>query len=341
MGVLDDLVFGARAVIIALERREAAVLATRYARLATQLAATTTSLANEIAAAGPAAAELGWLERQDLYARLQRGAGYQMRQVGRFATTRLAAQQAAMVRRGGADGLKLLQTLGANARSLDTAQLQAQVDLANRRLAAYDLPNVLPQLAVQIVRNAAAKVGLLGLGAAEVGDKLKEGFGGVLTKLLFLSRSEAVTPYRDTTLAVFERNGVERWQWFAEIEQRPAPCGMCVALHGTTFPLSEPFATHHGCRCLPVPVLPTGPLPVLISGAAWFASSDAAIQLQVLGPSKLAHFQAGTLPLDALISEQVLPDGRRARRETTLKTLGLDRVVTPRLAAPAPQEDSS
>ncbi|MEI7772428.1 MAG: hypothetical protein WCI67_20740 [Chloroflexales bacterium] len=107
------------------------------------------------------------------------------------------------------------------------------------------------------------------------------------------------------------------------------------------FPLADPFATHLGCRCLPVPVLPHTALPVVIAGNAWFTSQDAATQLQVLGPSKLAHFQAGALPLDALIMEEVLPDGRRARRETTLRDLGLDRVVTPRPAEPTPQGASS
>jgi hypothetical protein len=336
MGTLDELIFGARAMLVAQERREAAVLAARYARLATQLAATTSSLATAIAAAGKDAADPLWLERQALYAQLQRGTGYQMGQVGRFVTTRLANQQRTMIGRGEKGGVALLRALGAEAGGLDAHTTVAQERIAAARLAAYDLPRTLPALAVQIVKNAAAKVALLGLGVADVLARLREGFGGVLTKLLFLSRSEIVNPYRDATMAVFARNGVASWQWFAEIEQRPAPCGMCVALHGRTFPLSEAFATHHGCRCLPVPVLPNAPTPVLIGGQAWLASQDAAIQLQVLGPSKHAHYLSGALQLDALISDDVLPDGRRMRKETPLKNLGLERVRTPRPTAGAP-----
>ncbi|HWQ10901.1 MAG TPA: hypothetical protein VN436_17390, partial [Holophaga sp.] len=82
MSTIEDLVYAARAGIIQLECREAGVLAERYARLANQLAATTAGLATAITAAGPDAAAPGWLERQTLYAQLQRGAGYQMAQVG-------------------------------------------------------------------------------------------------------------------------------------------------------------------------------------------------------------------------------------------------------------------
>ncbi|MEI7771481.1 MAG: phage minor head protein, partial [Chloroflexales bacterium] len=157
----------------------------------------------------------------------------------------------------------------------------------------------------------------------------------VLNRLLLLSRAEAVTPYRDTTLAVFQQNRVASWQWFAEIERRP--CGMCVALHGRVFPLADPFATHLGCRCLPVPVLPSAPLPVIIGGHAWLAGQDAATQLAVLGPSKLAHYLSGALALDDLITEGALPAGRRARRETTLRDLGLERVSRPAAGAQAPK----
>lgn len=327
---IDDLVYAARAAIIEREQREAAVLAERYARLATQMTDTTARLAAEIAAAGPAAADPAWLDQHALYAQLVRGTSYQMAQVGRFATTRLAAQHQAMVGQGARDGQTLIRTLGGEAQALDAEAVRAQVAVAQQRLTAYDLARTLPEVAAQVVRTAAAKVALLGLGVNGIAAKVKEGFGGVLTKLLFLSRSEMVTPYRDTTLAVFARNGVASWQWHAEIERQHAPCGMCIAMHGRVHPIAEPFATHHGCRCLPVPVLPSAPPPVSVGGAAWFAQQDATVQLQVLGRSKMAHYQSGAMALDALVSDDVLPDGRRARREMSLMELGLERVRTPR-----------
>jgi len=331
--VIDNLVYAARAAIIQREQREAAVLAKRYARLATQITTTTTSLAAEIAAAGPAAADPAWLDQHALYAQLLRGTNYHMAQIGRFATTRLAAQQEAMVGQGTRDGQTLIRTLGGEAQALDAEAVRGQVAVAQQRLTAYDLARTLPEVAAQVVRTAAAKVALLGLGVSGIAAKVKEGFGGVLTKLLFLSRSEMVTPYRDTTLAVFAHNGVASWQWHAEIERQPAPCGMCIAMHGRVHPIGDPFATHHGCRCLPVPVLPHAPPPVSVGGAAWFAQQDATVQLHVLGRSKAAHYQSGALALDALVGHDVHPDGRPARREVTLIELGLDRVRTPRSGA--------
>jgi len=326
MGALDDLVYAARVALIAAERAEAEVLAARYARLATQIAATTADLSTAIAAAGPDAAAPGWLERQALYAQLQRGTGYQMRQVGRFAATRLAAQQRRMLVRGEAGGLALLRAQGAQADRLDALSARALELEAAARLASYDLPRTLPALAIQIVRIAAAKVALLGLAAGDIGERLRRGFGGVLTRLLFLARNEAVTPYRDATAAVFAANGVVRWQWFTEIEQVPPPCGMCVAMHGQIFAMDAAFATHLGCRCLPVPVLAASALPVQVGGKAWLDVQDAATRKLVLGASKLQHYESGLLQLQDLVGEELLPDGRAARRERSLVELGLDRV---------------
>lgn len=65
MAPIDQLIFAARTAILQLERREAAVLAERYARLGAQLADLAGKLATAIAAAGPDA-DTDWLARQDL-----------------------------------------------------------------------------------------------------------------------------------------------------------------------------------------------------------------------------------------------------------------------------------
>ena len=106
-------------------------------------------------------------------------------------------------------------------------------------------------------------------------------------------------PYRDVSHHVFQANGVTVWQWFAEIEQPTPPCGMCVALHGRTYPIATALATHPGCRCLAVPVLTLATPPLTLGGQAWIDGQDAATQRAVLGPCKLAHYTAGALTLDA------------------------------------------
>lgn len=324
MGTMDALVFAARAAMLALERQHAATLATRYARLGAQLADLTAALATAIADAGPAA-DAAWLDQQALYQRLVRGATVQSRQLGRSSEALLLAQGRTMIRRAATDSRALLRAAGmATPAALADAAMQQLVDDQARRVASYDLPQLLPQLAIAAVRAAVARAARFRQTAAAVADGVRAGLGKVLTRLLFLSRHEAVTPYRDTAHVVFATNGVAQWQWFAEIELRPPPCGMCVALHGRLFPMDAAFATHLGCRCLPVPVLAAP--PVTLGGRTWFDGQDAATRKAVLGASKLRHYEAGALRLDDLISDDLLPDGRAARRERSLQDLGLDRV---------------
>ena len=321
---LDAIVYAARAAILTLERREAAALAERYARLGAQLADLTGQLSQAIAAAGPEV-DAAWLARQETWHRLARGATVQSRSVGQFAATRLTAQGQAMVSRSRRDAQALLHAAGVVAPAdLDAAAVQALITAQAHRVASYDLPQLLPQLAIAAVQAAVQTAAALRkLDAARVADRVRAGLGKVLTRLLFLSREEAVTPYRDTSHQVFQANGVTVWQWFAEIEQPTPPCGMGVALHGRTDPIATALATHPGCRCLAVPVLTLAAPPVTLDGQAWFDGQDAATQRAVLGPGKLAHYTAGALTLDALIGDTTLPDGRAARQERSLQALGL------------------
>ncbi len=323
MDAIAPIVYAARAAILTLERREAAALAERYARLGAQLADLTGQLSQAIAAAGPDV-DAAWLARQETWQRLARGATVQSRSVGQFAATRLTAQGQAMVNRSRRDAQALLQATGVvQPADLDAAAVQALITAQAHRVASYDLPQLLPQLAIASVQAAVQQAALRKRDAARVADRVRAGLGKVLTRLLFLSREEAVTPYRDTSHQVFQANGVTVWQWFAEIEQPTPPCGMCVALHGRTFPIATALATHPGCRCLAVPVLTLATPPVTLDGQAWFDRQDAATQRAVLGPGKLAHYTAGALTLDALIGDTTLPDGRAARQERSLQALGL------------------
>ena len=334
MATTEQLVFAARAALLELERAQALRLAVRYAQLGAQLGALTGDLAAAIAAAGPEV-DAAWLSRQVLYQRLVRGAGVQSRQLGRYGEALLIAQGRTMIGRARRDAKALIVAAGMRApRDLSDAAASALAQAQAQRVASYALPQLLPRLAIASVLAAVQRAALLKHTVAKVADGVRAGLGKVLTRLLFLSRTEAVTPYRDATAAVFVANGVAQWQWFAEIEQVPPPCGMCVAMHGQVFAMDAAFATHLGCRCLPVPILAATALPVRVGGKAWLDAQDAATRKAVLGASKLQHYEAGLLQLEDLVGEELLPDGRAARRERSLQDLGLARVRPPTLETP-------
>jgi len=169
----------------------------------------------------------------------------------------------------------------------------------------------------------------MGLHPRLAAEQLNVKLGVPLTRALVISRTETISAYRNSTLEAYRRNDdvVKAWRWNAHLGART--CSSCIALHGTVHALSEAFRDHPSGRCTPSPVTVTwaelgrrgirGSRPEPTRGPDWFAEQDEAIQLRVLGPGKLALYQAGDIDLEDLVTEQVSTRWGNSFREGSIQ----------------------
>lgn len=115
---------------------------------------------------------------------------------------------------------------------------------------------------------------------------------------------ETMMAYRDAQQGSYNNtDGIDRWVWMSQLGRRTCP--ICYAKHGTTFPASQKFASHIGCRCVALPVK-VGASSPLTAGETYFARLSRADKLAVLGPSRLAQYDEGS-PLSDMVMEKDHP----------------------------------
>lgn len=324
---ITDLVDAQRRELARREEAAALELARAYALLADALEPQLRALAAAIEARGDHASPT-WLRQQELYKRLLAGARGAYQEYGRQAARAIERQYEQALDYGLRDARMLLaleQIAPPEPTRQERAALAAQ---QRRRLARLALPRSVSSLAVaglaEVLRRAVKRLVAL----PELITKARERLGGILINVLRASRTESTTAYRAIVLSRFAAaNRVTGWQWAAELAKSPAPCPVCVALHGQVFAMDEPFGSHPGCRCLAIPVI-EGVGPALAeAGEAWLARQDEARQVAVLGRGKRRHFAAGRLRLADLVVVAEHPIYGVSRHERSLKSLGLDAPV--------------
>lgn len=319
----------------ALAAREDAValeLAQAYAGIADALEPELAAMRTIIEAAGPKASP-AWLRRQADYKKLLAGAQAAYLEYGRLASRTIDEQHGAALAYGLRDAGELLRLAGTTPKPL-TKKRQGELQGAmRRRLRSLALPRSIAQLGVATLRDTLAKAarGLVEL--PKLITKVREGLGQILVNVLRAARSESTTAYRTAVGAQFAATGrVVGWQWAAELGKTPAPCPVCVAMHGQTFAADEPFGAHIGCRCLAIPVLEGVGPAIGEQGPAWLARQDEARQVAVLGKTKRRLYASGALHLEQLVEVTDHPVYGPGRRERSLKQLGIDYRAAPAAA---------
>lgn len=125
------------------------------------------------------------------------------------------------------------------------------------------------------------------------------------------ARTATIGAYREAQHRIFQANTdvVSGWTWSATLDART--CVVCWAMHGTQYPASARMSSHWNCRCAMLPRtktwrelgFPGGSEPPRIEpGPAQFARLDEATQRQILGPGKLARYQAGQIDITDLVA---------------------------------------
>lgn len=187
----------------------------------------------------------------------------------------------------------------------------------------------LPEAARQAVRDAVVTGVALGENPRVIARRVNRAIGGNLSRAMTLARTETLRAYRGAALESYRQNeGVEGWVWVSARDRRTCP--VCWAMHGTIHDLDEQFASHPSCRCHP------GPLPrtasrladaVIRTGEERFDDLNVADQRAVLGPAKLAAYQAGQLRLSDLVGEGTAGAWGPVRYERSLRDVLGDRAL--------------
>jgi SPP1 gp7 family putative phage head morphogenesis protein len=125
-----------------------------------------------------------------------------------------------------------------------------------------------------------------------------------LRRALTIARTETLRAYRETSRRAYRESGVTEWIWYAHLG--PRTCAVCIAMHGTRYPVTESLRSHPNCRCAMLPVV--AGVPEIETGPSWFARQNERTQLAILGPGKLAAYNDGAFGLPDLVGET--PRGR-------------------------------
>lgn len=157
------------------------------------------------------------------------------------------------------------------------------------------------------------------------------GFNGGLTRALTISRTEMLDAYRATSHTIHNANAdiVPGWQWLASYDARVCPS--CLSLSGTQYPASEPGPQdHQQGRCTRLPVLAswaelgiTAPEPpsAFPDAQEWFARQPRAVQLQIMGPTRLGLYRDGRVGWGDLSTVRQTPAWRTSRVPTPVRDL--------------------
>ena len=336
MAVRRELV-GQRALRAERDRRLAADILGRYVSvwqaLRGEVNALTASLEADRLAGLPVNAVT--VRRRLDFQRLLRRVEEEVRRAAQATGAAITGAQLAAVMQGGLDAeMLMVASLGAPpapyAVWTPARPGAAALQLAGFSSSGAPLGQLLGELgpaAAASVRDSLLSAVIIGKNPVQTARDIRTALGGNTARALTIARTETLRAYREATRLSYAENRdvVNGWSWHATLDGRT--CEVCWAMHGSRFDVEEPLGSHPNCRCAMVPVtkgwgalgfpntLPdTSYLPE--PGPLVFARQPVGVQRRVLGPGKLAAYQAGQLGLSDLVRVTRSPrfgEGRAAR----------------------------
>lgn len=139
--------------------------------------------------------------------------------------------------------------------------------------------------------------------------RAERGFNGGLNRALTIARTEMLDAHRAAAALGQEAHAdvLANWVWLASLSSRTCPA--CLAMHGTTHPLSEPGPYgHQQCRCSRMPTTKSWtelgfegieePASLIPDAQGFFDGLSTADQKQILGAKAYDAWVRGDFPMD-------------------------------------------
>lgn len=152
---------------------------------------------------------------------------------------------------------------------------------------------------VGAARNTLVEGMVAGLNPRVIGAELDDVLQVPLWRAQTIARTEILRSFRAASIATYRAHddSVSGWEWLSALDSRT--CVVCWAMHGSVHPVTEPFASHPNCRCVPVPIVNGQRL--LRPGAEEFAKLPESRQRETLGPKAFEMYRDGRLTLSQLV----------------------------------------
>lgn len=160
------------------------------------------------------------------------------------------------------------------------------IDLLEERVNAPDLAQ---RMATILVNNTAK-----GINPRQTAREMQDALGGGLNNALRISRTEQLRVFRETAYQSYAESGVViGYRRLTAHDARVCPA--CLSREGEFYPVGVTMPEHPQGRCTPVPVVRGAPRPDWLKGEDWFNTQPRETQLSIMGPGRLAKWEAGRL----------------------------------------------
>ena len=240
------------------------------------------------------------------YQRLIEGTEIALREFSAYLSVDLRTQAEAMLRRGEADAVALLNSeIGDITLNFRRVPLEAMRELGNYLDPGKPLYNRLQQLAPFTLDEITSDIfGMIGRGfnPRVIARRITNSYGIGLTNSMRMMRTVQIYSYRNASHANYAANAdvVEGWTWYARLDGKT--CMSCVAQHGTFHPVTETLKDHHNGRCTPIPktILTRTPFIQAGAGQKWFEQLSDAAQQDMMGASKWQAWKDGKFDFSSL-----------------------------------------
>lgn len=168
--------------------------------------------------------------------------------------------------------------------------------------------------------------------AARILRAVEGDFNGGLARALNIARTELLDAYRAASLEHHQANTdvLDGWVWSARLDT--TCCPSCWAQHGTVHPVTEPGPLdHQSGRCARMPKTKswadlgfagiTEPASAMPDARALFSDLPEADQLRIMGPTRLAGLNDGSVAWEDLSTRRVVQGWRDSFGVTPVKAL--------------------
>lgn len=330
------------------ERRSAAQMVRVYAeswkRIKTRLA----GLQKEYERAQAQGQDVGlsWLYQQQRLSSMQALIAKELARFAKYAEGSVNAQQARVI----TESLQfsrdmIILSLGEEydgqgrfaVRALHKGAIEALIGATQKGSALDRLFRRIREDGARAAEDALTQGMVLGYNPRKIAPLVRDALGVQLNRALTISRTEVMRAYRVAAAENYNANAdvVKGWRWQAALTGNTCP--VCISLHGSEHPLTEPMSSHPNCRCTSTAITrsweelgaefgfdfsaaeKSGPSFAEVadkygitpeqrqtyasrkgSGESFFRSLKADEQRAILGPAKWLAWKEGAFAFDAL-----------------------------------------